>query len=185
MKALILSAAAALAMIPAAAATGAVLTIGGPLAVSCYEAALGKSVRDFDLQACDRALIEEPLARGDRLATHVNRGILLMRRGRYQEANADFTSATRLNPSHADPYLNMAFLQLRQGHGEAALPLLDRALELRARREALAYYARGIAHEQAGNFKAAYADLVRASELEPGWSMPVKELSRYKVVRTR
>jgi hypothetical protein len=41
---------------------------------------------------------------------------------------------------------------------------------------------RGIAHEDAGNFRAAYADLQRARELDPAWSLPTVELQRYQVV---
>lgn len=178
MKAVILSTAAAIA-IPTAANAGA-LTLGGPLAVHCYQSAESRDASRSSVEACDRALAEEPLTRRDRAATLVNRGILHMIGTSYGAAEANFNSAIRLEPAMADPWLNKGFLRLRQGDGRAALPLLERALELHADRQALAYYARGIAHEQTGNISAAYADLQRARALDPTWDLPVRELARYQ-----
>ena len=106
-----------------------------------------------------------------------------MLNGEHRSAERDFDAALALHPSQADAWLNKGFLRLRRGEGQAAMPFLERALALKARRPALAYFARGIAHEQSGNLRAAYSDLVRARELEPGWSMPVEALARYQVVR--
>lgn len=178
MKALILTAAAAMA-IPTAASAG-IFTLGGPLAVNCYNAAETRLVTRESIQACNRALVEEPLTVRDRAATLVNRGILYMVGTRHAEAEASFDSAIALDPALADSWLNKGFLRLREGDGRAALPLIDRALELRAQRQALAYYARGIANEQAGNISAAYADLQRARALDPDWDLPVRELARYQ-----
>jgi hypothetical protein len=61
--------------------------------------------------------------------------------------------------------------------------MIERAIQLRTRRPALAYYARGIVHEDMGEVRKAYADLIRARDLEPGWSDPVRELQRYRVAR--
>lgn len=178
MKALILSAAAALA-IPTA-ASSSVVTIGGPLAVNCYKAALNRITTREAFGDCDRALAEEPLGNGDRAATLVNRGILYMIKGRDAAAEQNFQAATRIDPSEPNPWLNRGFLRLRQGNGRAALPLLERAIELRTGRPALAYYARGIAHEQVGDIRAAYRDLLTARELDPDWDAPAQELTRYK-----
>ena len=181
MKALFLAAAAAIA-IPTA-ADAASFTLGGPLAVHCYEAALNRNTTREAFFACDRSLAEEALDDRDRAATMVNRGILYMIAGDYGTAERNFDAGIALDPTASDPWLNKAFLRLREGSGREALPLLERAMELRARREALAYFARGIAHEQMGNLKAAYADLVRARDLEPGWDEPAKALARYQVRR--
>ena len=179
MKALILSAAAFVA-IPTA-AFSASLTLGGPLAVHCYEAALTKDSTPEALQACNRALAEELLTTSDRAATLVNRGVLHMIAGGHAEAERNFDSAIATDPTAADPWLNKAFLRLRQGDGGAALQLLERAMELDANREALAYFARGLAHEQTGDFRSAYADLRRASNLDPDWDLPAQQLARYEV----
>ena len=178
MKALVLSAAAAMAIPTAANAN--IFTLGGPLAVHCYNAAESRDATRLAIEACSRSLAEEPLTVRDRAATLVNRGILFMIASRYGEAEANFDAAIALDPALPDSWLNKGFLRLRQGAGRAALPLIDRALELRAERQALAYYARGIANEQAGNIGAAYADLQRARALDPDWDLPVRELARYQ-----
>ena len=59
---------------------------------------------------------------------------------------------------------------IRQGQSVAAMPLLERALELKTSKPALAYYMRAIAYEDSGNVKAAYDDLIRARDLDPSWA---------------
>ena len=180
MKALSLALAAALG-IPAASATAAIVTVGNPLALDCYNWAERSDPRPDAVETCSRAL-KEPLDVDDRAATLVNRGVLRMIHKDLAGAEGDFNRALALRPSLSDAWLNKGFLRVRTGDGSDALPFLEKALEFRARRPALAYYARGIAHEQAGNFRAAYADLVRARELEPGWAMPEQALARYAIV---
>lgn len=181
MKALSLALAAALG-IPAASATAAIVTIGNPLALDCYTWAERRDPRPDALETCSRAL-KEALDRDDRAATLVNRGVIRMIHRDFAGAEGDFDSALALRPALSDAWLNKGFLRVRTGDGSNALPFLEKALQLRARRPALAYYARGIAYEQTGNVRAAYADLTRARDLEPGWSMPEQALARYSVVQ--
>ena len=182
MKAFVLSTVAAVAaVIPITAAHGAVLTIGGPLASLCYRSALAQDGRSFAVEGCTRALNEESLARPDRAATFVNRGIVYMSAGRFAEADADFDTALRISDNLPDGWLNKGFLRLRQGNGRDALPLIQKGIDAGAGREALAIFARGVAHEQMGEYGAAYADLKRAQALEPDWSMPRDYLASYRL----
>jgi len=166
----------------AAPAIASIVTIGTPLAQDCFTWAERRDARPDALDTCTRAL-REPLDLENRAATLVNRGVIRLIHNDLPGAEADFDAAIALRPNLSDAWLNKGFIRLRTGDGSAALPLLERALELRARRPALAYFARGIAHEQVGNVRAAYADLVRARDLEPGWSMPQQALARYSVVQ--
>jgi len=181
MRTLSVAAGIAFLMVPLSSASAAVLSVGGPLSQNCYEAALSGDTRDQGVAACTRALTEEPLATRDRAATLVNRGILEMTRGKDAVADADFDSALRVDESLPDAWLNKGFLRLRRGDGRAALPLLQSGIDRGARRQALAIFARGVAYEQMGNFQSAYADLRRAQELEPRWSMPGEYLADFKV----
>lgn len=184
MKAFVLSTVAAASFIAfAAPAEAAVLTLGGPLAKSCYDAALAGSGGTFAIEGCTRALNEEGLPRPDRAATYVNRGIVYMSARHYSEADADFDAALKLSDNLPDGWLNKGFLRLRQGNGREALPLIQKGIDAGASRRALAIFARGVAHEQMGNFRAAYADLRRARELAPGWSLPKEYLASYQVRR--
>ena len=168
-------------MIVPLSASAAVLSVGGPLSQNCYQAALSGDTRDQGIDSCTRALSEEPLATHDRAATFINRGILQMGRGKDTFADADFDAALRLDQSLPDGWLNKGFLRLRRGEGRAALPLLQTGIDRGARRQALAIFARGVAYEQMGNYESAYADLRRAQQLEPRWSMPGEYLADFKV----
>lgn len=169
-----------LALIPSA-ASGAVVTMGGPLSKLCYDAATSHDGRDSAVDGCTRSLQEEALTPADRAATLVNRGILLMTRHRDMEADADFNGALALNDGLSDAWLNKGFLRLREGNGREALPMLQRGMDRGARRQALAIFARGVAYEQMGDFRSAYADLKRAHDLEPGWSLPREFLADYRI----
>lgn len=163
--------------------TGAVLTIGGPLSRSCYQSALERDDGGPAIESCTRALEEEGLSPGDKAATYVNRGILLMMRRSDVQADDDFNSAIQLDERLPDAWLNKGFLRVRQGNGREALPFLQKGIDRGARREALAIFARGVAYEQMGELRAAYRDLTKAHEMEPGWALPIQYLASYRVVR--
>jgi tetratricopeptide (TPR) repeat protein len=181
MRTLTVAAGIASVMLPLTAVGGAVLSVGGPLSQNCYNAALSGDTRDLSVDACSRALSEEPLGTRDRAGTLVNRGILQMLRGKDALADADFDSALRIDQSLPDAWLNKGFLRLRRGNGREALPLLQSGIDRGARRQALAIFARGVAYEQMGQFSLAYADLKRAEALDPGWSMPREYLANYRI----
>ena len=184
MKALVLavSAAALSATLPAS-ASPSMMTIGGSFAESCFEAAKHHNASTDTLRTCDYALAAEPLTPADTLATYVNRGILRMIRNDYPGAEADFVAATAMNRDRSEPWLNLATLRLKQGKSGEALPLFTKAIALGMEEPEIAYYGRGLAHEDLGDLKAAYADLRRAAELRPTWGEPAKELARYQVRR--
>ncbi len=60
------------------------------------------------------------------------------------------------------------------------MPLLQKGIDNGARRQALAYFARGVAYEQSGDYRSAYADLVKARAMEPRWSLPAEWLAHYQ-----
>jgi tetratricopeptide (TPR) repeat protein len=159
-----------------------VVVIGTTSARSCYEAAEASSSPSLDqLSQCDRALTLEPLTEYEVVATHVNRGILHVRRGNADSGIRDFDRAIALNPSEPEAYLNKAAALIRAGQAQAALPLLDTALAKKTKKPALAYFARGIAHEELGKVQSAYRDYRRASNADPKWALPRNELLRFKV----
>jgi tetratricopeptide (TPR) repeat protein len=164
-------------------ANAAVRSLGGPLSQNCYEAALSHDVRSFAIDGCTRALNEEGLLDADRAATFVNRGIVQMTAGRLSSADADFDEALAINASLSDAWLNKGFMRIREGKGQEALPLVQKGIDNGARRQALAYFARGVAYEQAGDLRSAYNDLVKARQMEPKWALPKEWLAHYQVGR--
>lgn len=167
----------------AAAAQGSVLVVGGGMAESCYQAAEAGDRSHSALQLCNRALVEEPLGKDDRVATYVNRGILHFGRGSRKEAASDFDKALGLDPTEPDAWLNKAVLTVQSGNEIEALPMVEKALELGSRRPALAYFVRGLIEEHRGNLRSAYEDFRHAQRLEPKWRQPGIELARYQVRR--
>jgi tetratricopeptide (TPR) repeat protein len=173
---------AAIATVTMASSAGAsVITVGGGYAHGCFEAADGQDVRPQALDVCDRALTEQALTPSDQAATLVNRGILHLRRISLERADADFDAALAIDPALADAWLNKAILNVRYGRSAAALPLVNKALQLNTRQPALAYFVRAVAYEDSGNIAAAYQDLQRARRLAPNWGEPIVELKRFKV----
>jgi tetratricopeptide (TPR) repeat protein len=181
MRKLALAAAALSSAIPLSGAAAAVLTIGGPLSHLCYESAVAADGRSSAIDGCTRALQEESLATPDVAATYVNRGIVLMSGGRFDQADADFDSALKLRGNLPDGWLNKAFLRIRRGDGRGAMPLIQKAIDAGAGNRALVTFARGVAHEQMGELDAAYADLTRAREMAPRWALPRDYLASYRI----
>ena len=171
-----------LAAVPASAGAS-VLTIGGGYAEACYNAAEDRDASRTALDTCNRAMTEEGLMRRDQVATHVNRGILYLIRGNVKAAHTDFDAALALDPSEADAWLNKAVVHARFGRSTDALPFVTKALELKTRRPALAYFVRAMALEDGGNVAGAYRDLKKAQALEPKWREPTAELARFQVRR--
>ena len=181
MKSLTLAAGLALAVVPLGAAQGGIITIGDGFARSCYIASESHDTRRLSFEACDRAFSEQALSHHDEVATHVNRGILYYLIGRLDAANRDYDAALALDPNEPEAWLNKGMAALKAGNSAAALPMFERALQLRTVRPALAYYGRAIVFEDSGNLRQAYADLQRARDLEPKWTLPAEELKRYIV----
>ena len=165
-------------------ASASVLVIGSSDARLCFEAAdspMQPQVRE--LRHCDDALSAGGLSNYETVATHVNRGILLLRRNEIDHAIADFDMAMQLDPSQPEAYLNKgAALIQRQNPGEAA-QLFTVALEHNTQRPALAHYGRAVAYEALGNVREAYQEYRTASELAPGWAAPRADLQRFRVVQ--
>ena len=162
-----------------------VIVIGNTSARECFEAAdspLRPAARD--MAHCDQALRDEALSRHDMVATHVNRGILRLRRGNVPEAIADFDMAIEMDPNQPESYLNKGAALIRLNNPAEALQLFTVALERNTRRPAIAHYGRAIAHEDLGDVRSAYQEYQLASELDPDWDDPRIELRRFRIVRS-
>ncbi|MBC2777685.1 tetratricopeptide repeat protein [Parasphingopyxis marina] len=167
----------------ASAAPAAITVFGNSNARSCYEAARAERTGPTHIRHCTRALEDRTLASNDRVATYVNRGILHVYNGDFESGIADYDRAIALDASEPDAYLNKALALL---HNQNDLPqiisLLTTALEFGTREPALAYYGRGLAYELSGDIPSAYYDIQRAVETDPGWELPARELTRFRVV---
>jgi tetratricopeptide (TPR) repeat protein len=179
MKSIFLSGA-ALALMGMAPTGSAVVSGDSVPAQNCYSAAVARDTSEQGIRSCNKALRLE-LTYSDLVASFVNRGVLRLVRSEFRNAEADFNEALRLQPSHPEAWLNKGIARHQQGDTKSAIQYFDRAIELHTRYTALAYFSRGLANEDSGNIKGAYADLQKASQLNPEWQAPRQELSRFQV----
>ncbi len=181
MKALLVTVALASLLVPQPTARAAVISIGGSPAHSCYLSAEQMRHDQKAIQECSDALGAS--AGDDRVATYVNRGILYLLSRKIDAATRDFDAALSLDPVQPEAFLNKSVAFHNAGMSSGAVTLATRAIELRTAKPALAYFVRGLSHEDGGNLRAAYADLVRARDLDPRWRAPAEELKRYRRAR--
>jgi tetratricopeptide (TPR) repeat protein len=165
-------------------AAASVFVIGSSSARMCFEAADSPlSPTPDSLRRCDEALADGAISTHDAAATHVNRGILRMRRDQTDLALADFDAAIRVDPAQPEAYLNKAGALIRlQGDNLEAVRLFTAALDNNTVHPELAHFGRAIANEDLGNIRAAYQDYRAASALCPRWALPRTELQRFRVV---
>ncbi len=164
------------------AAPASVRVIGSSDARMCYEAAeMSFAPRPGDLQRCDDAIQVGGLTYQELAATHVNRGILRIRRGQLDAAVADFDTALSIDPNQPEAYLNKGFALMRREEPGEALRLFTVAIERSTLRPEVAHYGRATAYEALGDARAAYYDYRRASELAPTWREPLIDLARFRV----
>jgi tetratricopeptide (TPR) repeat protein len=167
----------------AAPAGASVFVIGSTDARLCFESADSPiSPQTRDIRRCDDALRHDSLSSYEILATHVNRGILRLRRGLIDAAVDDFDAAMAIDPNQPEAYLNKGAALIQRENPAEAVSLFTVALEHNTRRPAVAHYGRAVANEQLGNVRAAYQDYRRASELDPDWAAPRADLQRFRVV---
>jgi len=171
-------------MSPAPAPTGALVSsLGGSSAESCYNAAVERDASSTSLSECNAAIGADAIPFADLVATYVNRGVLQLIRADYSAAEADFNRAMSMQATQPEAWLNKGIARYQQGDFKAAREMFSRALELKTHYAALAYFGRGLANEDSGDVRGAYADLRKAAELSPSWSAPQEQLVRFKVVR--
>ena len=166
-------------------ASAQLLVMGGGDAQACYQKA--KSGDEGDRAAvrlCERALSEHSLMGKDRIYTHVNMGILLMRRGTYEAALKAFDDAISMDAALTEAYINRGACQIFMGKPSEAIDTLTTSISLGKGHSHLAdaLYNRAIAYESLENFNAAYADLQHAQSLRPDWDKLAQTLERYSVV---
>ncbi len=139
----------------AAHAQMSVSTFGATDARLCYEQAAEATVASTD--DCDKALREAGLTKRDRIATLVNRGIILNRAGRFDEALADFGKALDSDAGLAEAYLNRGNTYFLMRRYDEAIVDYERSLDNGLGKSHVAWYNIGLAHE-------AKKDAVKARE---------------------
>jgi tetratricopeptide (TPR) repeat protein len=173
----------AAAVFGADAAGASILVLGGGAAKDCSKAAIEGRNDQKSVLACTTALETENLNFRDRARTHVNRGVLQMRRRDFPTARADFDAAARIDPELGEAWVNRGATYVGEERYTEGLTEIDKGLALGVKDPQKAWFNRAMANEGLGDLKAAYRDYVKAAELDPEWDAPKKELARFSIKR--
>jgi tetratricopeptide (TPR) repeat protein len=167
-------------LLAGATADAAVVVQRGGFAYDCFVAAkAGRNTAD-GLRACSTAINSEPLSARDLAGTYVNRGLLYMTQRAYAKAERDFDQAIAVDPLIAEAYVNRGAALIGERRFAEGVAAITRGLNDGSQEPAKAYYNRAIGYEGLDNDQAAYADYVKAAQLDPGWLAPRRELQRFK-----
>jgi tetratricopeptide (TPR) repeat protein len=161
-------------------ANASTVVIGG-LAGHCSDLAkMGRSDPD-SIGICTQALAGEPLDRHDRAGTFVNRGAMEIHNQDYAAAHRDFQEALMILPTMGEALIGEgAYLVSQQRFAEADAAI-TRGLALNPEEPEKGYYFRALARWGQDDFKGAYFDFKRASELKPNWELPRREMANFHV----
>jgi len=135
------------------------------------------------LDACDQAIKHAVLTASELAATYVNRGVLHLTLANYPAAIADNDAALRIQGNLADAFVNRGAALAAEKRYADAVGDFDHAIALTPQHPERVFYNRALAREDLGDVKGAYLDYLKASQLDPSWSLPKTELARFTVVR--
>lgn len=157
-----------------AAAQMSISTFGATDAQGCFEDARSDVTTTVD--RCDAALRGQTLTKRDRLATLVNRGIVLNRAGRLDDALADFNAALEKDPSLGEAWLNRGNAQYLRGQYDLAIADYEKSLETDLSKPWVAWYNIGLAREALKDARGARTAYERALEINPDFSLAKEKL---------
>ncbi len=158
----------------AAAAQMSISTFGATDAQGCFEDARSDVTTTVD--RCDAALRGQTLTKRDRLATLVNRGIVLNRAGRLDDALADFNAALEKDPTLGEAWLNRGNTQYLRGRYDLAIADYEKSLETNISKPWVAWYNIGLAREALKDARGARTAYERALAINPGFSLAKEKL---------
>lgn len=166
-----------------AASAQVVMTHGTVLGQSCYMQARinGDPVRG--VETCTMALERDLMGAKDRAATLDNRGVILDRMGRLEEADADFLKAIALRPDLGDAYVNRGAIMIKRKQYGEALVQIERGIGFGTSFPYIGEYNRALALQQLGRYREAYEGYQKVLALEPGFAGATERLKDFSVTR--
>lgn len=167
---------------PAAQAQIVVSEGSGPGHACFLHARSGAGLQE-GVETCSLAIRQGMMGVNDLAATYDNRGVILDRLGRRDEADTDFLKAAALRPDLGDAYVNHGTVLIRRMEYAQALDAIDRGIALGPSFPQVAYYDRALALQRLGRNQEAYDDLRKALTLEPGFAQASEALKAFTVVR--
>lgn len=131
--------------------------------------------------ACERALQTGFLTPWQEAGTHVNLGIIEMRRGDTSAALAAFETAREIEPDMPNLSLNISSALIREGRFAEAADVLDKLDDVSDTQRPAALYNRAVARMELNQLSAAYGDLQAALALKPDYANAQALISRFNI----
>ena len=176
-----LAGSACLAITPGAQAQ--VFVNGNGEAYSCYNTTkTGNRGTNSAIRTCTRAIQLDPDA-DNVAASHINRGVLYMRKGNIRAAITDLETGIAMNPAVAEGYINLSAAYFYDKREDDALIAINTALDKGTQKLAEAHYNRALILEKLGQTRQAYYDYKAALSHRPDWDMAEEAVSRFTVSR--
>ncbi|MEO0882549.1 MAG: tetratricopeptide repeat protein [Pseudomonadota bacterium] len=165
-------------------AFGQIAVLGSSLGKDCYTAVLNsQEPTRADERACTTAILSGTMEGRNLTATYINRGIMRMRMGKFDDALADYDVAKQRRPNMGAIYLNEGAVYVSIGDQPRAIEALEKSIALDTQDIHAAYFNLGLAHELNGDPRSAYTNFSKALELKPNWERAEQELERFQVIK--
>jgi tetratricopeptide (TPR) repeat protein len=133
---------------------------------------------DIAIRACTIDIVSPPDPK-DVASSYVSRGRAYLKKGRGDQAMADFEKAIGIDPESAAAYGNLGLIYYDMGRYDLALADLTKAIELAGPdAHSIDYLRRGVAYEASGERDKAMADYRSALKLDPDDAESKKGLQR-------
>lgn len=174
--------AASFSLLMAGSATAQIVVHGSGAARDCYiTTKAGNKGSIGAIQSCREALTDLNLTRKHEAATHVNLGILLMRKGDYEDSLKNYARALDIRPTLSQIYINRAAAQIHMGNYQAALDDANKAIEMGTDQMPEALFNRAVSYDRLEDYTSAYKDLKQVLVLRPEWKPAEALISGYVV----
>lgn len=164
-------------------ASAQMVVMGNGAAKDCYHSVKhGDPGRLGTIKSCEAALEDGLLKRKDQAATHVNIGILYMRRKEFSKSDEHYQRALKMKPNIPEVHINLSANQIYTGQYQAAIASANTAIELGTEKMPEILFNRAMAYDHLKRYTDAYNDLKKALELRPDWPPALNAIENYEVV---
>lgn len=164
-----------------ASAAAQVIVHGNGAARECYMSTkMGNQGQMGTIRKCKSALLDQ-LSTRDLAATHINLGVLYMRRGDNDDAQTHYRKAIDIHPSTPEAYINYGASLIYSGDYQEAINAINTAIELKTVKMPEALFNRAMAYDRLENYRSAYRDLKQVLILKPEWPAALEAIDNYTV----
>jgi tetratricopeptide (TPR) repeat protein len=160
-----------------------VMVVGDGLAHDCFLIAKAGNDPLKGIATCNEALTEEALDPGQRAGTYINRAVMKVALGRFDDAMRDYDEGISIKPDLGDGYVDRGAALIRLKRYDDAMTDINKGMGLGLSYEHVGYYNRGVAEFYLGKITESYYDYKKALEIEPDFTPAAEQLKNFVVTK--